>query len=69
MIYSEKKNQSRYKGFPHWASQHYYQEQGPYEYKESWWDTILIKIGDSFIKRALFDLGTSVNLLSYSIYK
>ena len=38
-------------------------------YKDPGCLTISIQIGDSFVERALLDLGASVNLLPYSIYK
>ena len=39
------------------------------KYKDLGCPTISVQIGDSFVERALLDLGTSVNLLPYSIYK
>ena len=39
------------------------------KYKDPSCPTISVQIGDSFIERALLDLGASVNLLPYSIYK
>ena len=39
------------------------------KYKDPGCLTISVQIGDSFIERALLDLGASVNLLPYSIYK
>ncbi|KAL6333497.1 hypothetical protein AAG906_028682 [Vitis piasezkii] len=39
------------------------------KYKDPGCPTISIQIGDSFVERALLDLGASVNLLPYSIYK
>ncbi|RVW93731.1 hypothetical protein CK203_043391 [Vitis vinifera] len=37
--------------------------------KDSGYPTISVQIGDSYVERALLDLGASVNLLPYSIYK
>ncbi|RVW66621.1 hypothetical protein CK203_065442 [Vitis vinifera] len=37
--------------------------------KDPGYPTISVQIGDSFVERALFDLGDNVNLLPYSIYK
>ncbi|RVW82392.1 Retrovirus-related Pol polyprotein from transposon 17.6 [Vitis vinifera] len=39
------------------------------KYKDPGCPTISIQIGASFVERALLDLGASVNLLPYSIYK
>ena len=39
------------------------------KYKDPGCPTISVQIGDSFVERALLDLGASVNLLPYSIYK
>ena len=39
------------------------------KYKDPGCPTISVQIGDSFVERALLDLGDSVNLLPYSIYK
>ncbi|KAL6336136.1 hypothetical protein AAG906_010424 [Vitis piasezkii] len=39
------------------------------KYKDPSCPTISVQIGDSFVERALLDLGASVNLLPYSIYK
>ncbi|RVW35705.1 hypothetical protein CK203_106700 [Vitis vinifera] len=39
------------------------------KYKDPSYPTISVQIGDSFMERALLDLGASVNLLPYSIYK
>ena len=38
------------------------------KYKDPGCPTISVQIGDSFMERALLDLGASVNLLPYSIY-
>ena len=38
------------------------------KYKDPGCPTISVQIGDSFMDRALLDLGASVNLLPYSIY-
>ena len=39
------------------------------KYKDPGCTTISVQIGDSFVERALLDLGASVNLLLYSICK
>ena len=39
------------------------------KYKYPGYPTISVQIGDSFVEKALLDLGASVNLLPYSIYK
>ena len=39
------------------------------KYKDPSCPTILVQIGDSFREKALLDLGASVSLLPYSIYK
>ena len=39
------------------------------KYKDPGCPTISVQIGDSFVEKALLDLGASVNLLPYSIYK
>ena len=40
----------------------------PIKYKDPGCPTISMNIGNTFVKRALLDLGASVNLLPYSIY-
>jgi hypothetical protein len=40
----------------------------PFKYKDPGCPTITCMIGVSQIKRALLDLGASVNLLPYSVY-
>ena len=39
------------------------------KYKDSGCPTILVNIGGTFVEKALLDLGASVNLLPYSVYK
>ncbi|RVW31651.1 hypothetical protein CK203_092738 [Vitis vinifera] len=39
------------------------------KYKDPGCPTISVQIGDSYVERALLDLGASLNLLPYSIYK
>ena len=39
------------------------------KYKDSGCPTISVNIGNTFVKRALLDLGVSVNLFPYSVYK
>ncbi|XP_034689130.1 uncharacterized protein LOC117917001 [Vitis riparia] len=41
----------------------------PIKYKDLGCPTISVNIGNTFVKRALLDLGASVNLLPYSVYK
>ncbi|XP_059597281.1 uncharacterized protein LOC132254785, partial [Vitis vinifera] len=41
----------------------------PIKYKDPGCPTISVNIGNTFVKRALLDLGASVNLLPYSVYK
>ena len=41
----------------------------PVKYKDPGSPTILVNIGGTYVDRALLDLGASVNLLPYSIYK
>ena len=41
----------------------------PIKYKDSGSPTILVNIGATYIDKALLDLGASVNLLPYSVYK
>lgn len=40
----------------------------PIKYKDPGYPTISMNIGNTFVKRALLDLGASVNLLPYSVY-
>ena len=39
------------------------------KYKDLGCPTISVNIGDTYIEKVLLDLGTSVNLLPYSVYK
>ena len=39
------------------------------KYKDSGCPTISVNIGGSYVEKALLDLGASVNLLPYSVYK
>ena len=41
----------------------------PIKYKDLGCPTISVNIGNTFVKRALLDLGASVNLLRYLVYK
>ena len=41
----------------------------PIKYKDSRCPTILVNIGDTYVEKTLLDLGASVNLLPYLIYK
>ncbi|KAL6333948.1 hypothetical protein AAG906_039364 [Vitis piasezkii] len=41
----------------------------PIKYKDPGCPTILVNIGDTYVEKALLDLGASVNLLPYSVYK
>ncbi|RVW15328.1 hypothetical protein CK203_085594 [Vitis vinifera] len=41
----------------------------PVKYKDPGCPTISVSIGGTCVEKALFDLGASVNLLPYSIYK
>ena len=41
----------------------------PIKYKDSGCPTISVNIGNTFVKRTLLDLGVSVNLFPYSVYK
>ena len=45
------------------------QSKNPVKYKDLGSPTISINIGGTCIDKALLDLGTSVNLLPYSVYK
>ena len=41
----------------------------PLKYKDSGYPTITVMIGGKLVEKALLDLGSSVNLLPYSVYK
>ena len=41
----------------------------PVEYKDPGCPTISVNIGGTYVEKALLDLGASVNLLPYSVYK
>ena len=41
----------------------------PIKYKDSGCPTISVNIGDTYVEKALLDLGASVNLRPYSVYK
>ena len=45
------------------------QSKNPVKYKDPGSPTISVNIGGTFIDKALLDLGASVNLLPYSVYK
>ena len=42
---------------------------GPQKYKDPRYPTISVMIGETCVEKALLDLGASVNLLPYSVYK
>ena len=41
----------------------------PVKYKDPGCPTILVNIGGTYVEKSLLDLGVSVNLLPYSMYK
>ena len=41
----------------------------PIKYKDLRYPTILVNIGDTYVEKTLLDLGTSVNILPYMVYK
>ena len=41
----------------------------PIKYKDLKYSTILVNIGDTYVEKTLLDLGTSVNILPYMVYK
>ena len=41
----------------------------PVKYTDLGYPTILVNIGGTCVEKALLDLGASVNLLPYSVYK
>ena len=41
----------------------------PVKYKDQGYPTISVNIGGTYVEKALLDLGASVNLLPYSVYK
>ena len=41
----------------------------PVKYKDSGYPTISVNIGGTCVEKSLLDLGASVNLLPYSMYK
>ena len=41
----------------------------PIKYKDPVCPTILVNIGDTYVEKTLLDLGASINLLPYSVYK
>ena len=41
----------------------------PVKYKDPGYPTISVNIGGTYVEKALLDLGASVNLLPYSVYK
>ena len=41
----------------------------PAKYKDPGYPTILVSIGGTCVEKAFLDLGASVNLLPYSVYK
>ena len=41
----------------------------PIKYKDPGCHTISVNIGDTYVEKALLDLGASINLLPYSVYK
>ena len=45
------------------------QHKTPVKYKDPWSPTISVNIGGTCVDKALLDLGASVNLLPYSVYK
>ena len=45
------------------------ENKAPVKYKDPGCLTISVQIGDTYVEKALLNLGASVNLLPYSIYK
>ena len=45
------------------------QSKSPVKYKDPECPTISVNIGGTHVEKALLDLGASVNLLPYSVYK
>ena len=45
------------------------QSKTPIKYKDLGYPTISVNIGDTYVEKTLLDLGASVNLLPYSVYK
>ena len=45
------------------------ENKAPVKYKDPTCLTISVQIGDTYVEKALLNLGASVNLLPYSIYK
>ena len=45
------------------------QSKSPVKYKDPGCPTISVNIGGTHVEKALLDLGASVNLLPYSVYK
>ena len=41
----------------------------PMKYKDPWCPTISVNIGGTCVEKTLLDLGTSVNLLPFSMYQ
>ena len=41
----------------------------PMKYKDPWYPTISVNIGGTCVEKALLDLGASINLLPFSMYK
>ena len=45
------------------------QRKSPVKYKDLGYPTISVSIGGTYVEKALLDLGASVNLLPYYVYK
>ena len=68
-MHSQERVRHRKERLPNRESQCHNPEQDPVKYKDPGSPIISVNIGGTCIDKALLDLGASVNLLPYSVYK
>ena len=68
-MHSEERVKCRQEGLPNKTSQWHHSVQDSSKVQRSGCPTISVNIGGICVEKALLDLGASVNLLPYSMYK
>ena len=68
-MYGKKRSQCKQKGLLTEQVSAIIECKTPVKYKDLGCPTISVNIGGISVEKALLDLGASVNLLSYSMYK
>ena len=68
-MHNEKRVECEQKGSLDIIGKCHHPVQDPMKYKDPGCPTILVNIEGTCVEKALLDLGVSVNLLPYSVYK